>query len=73
LSAWASKGDGFKFKRKSSGRYVSQLKLTKRGSSKAWQYRYFAALRWIQKDPVVKAWYLNKNNPKEKNRHRSDA
>lgn len=62
------KAMGLNLKEKSSGRYVGQLKLTKRGSSKARQYLYFAVLRLIQKDPVVKAWYLNKINPKAKNK-----
>ena len=35
---------GLNLKEKSSGRYVGQLKLTKRGSAKARQYLYFAAL-----------------------------
>ncbi len=62
------KAMGLNLKEKSSGRYVGQLKLTKRGSSKARMYLYFAALRLIQKDPVVKEWYLNKINPKAKNK-----
>ncbi len=62
------KAMGLNLKEKSSGRYVGQLKLTKRGSSKARQYLYFATLRLIQKDPVVKEWYLNKVNPKAKNK-----
>lgn len=62
------KAMGLNLKEKSSGRYVGQLKLTKRGSSKARMYLYFAALRLIQKDPVVKEWYLNKLNPKAKNK-----
>jgi len=62
------KAMGLNLKEKSSGRYVGQLKLTKRGSSKARKYLYFAALRLIQKNPVVKKWYLNKINPKAKNK-----
>ncbi len=62
------KAMGLNLKEKSSGRYVGQLKLTKRGSAKARQYLYFAALRLLQKDPVVKEWYLKKMNPKAKNK-----
>ena len=62
------KAMGLNLKEKSSGRYSGQLKLTKRGSSKARMYLYFATLRLIQKDPVVKEWYLNKVNPKAKNK-----
>ncbi len=62
------KAMGLNLKEKSSGRLVGQLKLTKRGSSKARMYLYFAALRLIQKDPVVKEWYQNKVNPKAKNK-----
>ena len=62
------KAMGLNLKEKSSGRFVGQLKLTKRGSSKARQYLYFATLRLIQKEPVVKAWYLSKMNPSAKNK-----
>jgi len=62
------KAMGLNLKEKSSGRYVGQLKLTKRGCSKARMYLYFAVLRLLQKDPVVKEWYLNKINPKAKNK-----
>lgn len=62
------KAMGLNLKEKSSGRYIGQLKLTKRGSAKARMYLYFAALRLIQSDPVVKAWYQGKINPKAKNK-----
>lgn len=62
------KAIGLNLKEKSSGRYVGQLKLTKRGSSKARQYLYFAALRLLQRDPIVKKWYLGKVDPKAKNK-----
>ena len=62
------KAMGLNLKEKSSGRFVGQLKLTKRGSSKARQYLYFAALRLIQREPVAKEWYLSKLNPKAKNK-----
>ncbi len=59
---------GLNLKEKSSGRYVGQLKITKRGSAKARQYLYFAALRLLQKDPVVKEWYQNKVDYKARNK-----
>ena len=62
------KAMGLNLKEKSSGRYVGQLKLTKRGSSKARQYLYFAVLRLIQNNPLVKQWYENKLDPKAKNK-----
>jgi len=59
---------GLNLKEKSSGRHVGQLKITKRGSSVARSYLYFAALRLIKNNPVVKAWYLNKVDPRAKNK-----
>ncbi len=59
---------GLNLKEKSSGRHVGQLKITKRGSSVARSYLYFAALRLIKSNSVVKAWYLNKVDPKAKNK-----
>lgn len=54
------KAMGMNLKEKSSGKFVGQLKLTKRGSGKARQYLYFAALRLIQTCPLAKRWYDNK-------------
>jgi transposase len=62
------KAMGLNLKEKSSGHYIGQLKLTKRGSSKVRMYLYFAALRLIQKDPIIKEWYQRKVNPKAKNK-----
>jgi len=59
---------GLNLKEKSSGRHVGQLKITKRGSSVARSYLYFAALRLIKSHAVVKAWYLNKVDPRAKNK-----
>jgi len=50
------KGLGLNLKERSSGKYVGQLKITKRGPGKARKYLYFAALRCSQQDPVLKAW-----------------
>ncbi len=60
------KAMGLNLKEKSSGRYVGQLKLTKRGSSTARTYLYFAALRLLQNDPWVKQWYQTKLDPRVK-------
>ena len=62
------KAAGLNLKEKSSGRYVGQLKITKRGSAKARKYLYFAALRLIQSCPVAKQWYKEKMTPKAKNK-----
>lgn len=59
---------GLNLKEKSSGRHVGQLKITKRGSSVARSYLYFAALRLIKSHAVVKEWYLNKVDPRAKNK-----
>ena len=62
------KAFGLNLKEKSSGQYVGQLKITKRGSSMARFYLYFAALRLIHQDPVVKLWYQRKVDPRAKNK-----
>ena len=57
---------GLNLKEKSSGKHKGQLKLTKRGSSLARKYLYFAALRLIRRNPVVARWYAGKVDPKAK-------
>jgi transposase len=57
---------GLNLTEKSSGQYHGQLKLSKRGSATARKYLYLAALRLIQKDPVISQWYQNKADPKAK-------
>ncbi len=59
---------GLNLKEKSSGRYVGQLRITKRGSSIARRYLYFAALRLIKNDPHVKVWFQKKADPRAKNK-----
>jgi transposase len=54
------KGLGLNLKEKSSGKHKGKLKITKRGSGQARRWLYFAVLRLIQKDAVVKAWYERK-------------
>jgi transposase len=54
------KAAGLNLKERSSGEYTGQLKITKRGPGITRRYLYFAALRWIQRDPIVQAWYQRK-------------
>jgi len=54
------KAFGLNLKIRSSGRYTGQLKITKRGSSVARRWLYMLALRKVQRDPVIRAWYQKK-------------
>lgn len=54
------KAAGLNLREKSSGKYQGQLKLTKRGPSRARRYLWLAALRWMQSEPVVRAYYAQK-------------
>lgn len=54
------KAVGLNLKEKSSGQLKGQLHITKRGSSKARRYLYYAVLRLVQSCPVAKQWYQNK-------------
>ena len=51
---------GLNLKERSSGKYMGKRKITKRGSGRARRWLYFAALRLIQKDLIVKTWYKRK-------------
>lgn len=51
---------GLNLKERSSGKHLGQRRITKRGSSKARKWLYFAALRLIQRDRLVQAWYRRK-------------
>ncbi len=57
---------GLNLTEKSSGQYHGQLKISKRGSAVARKYLYLAALRLIQRDPVIGEWYRAKADPKVK-------
>jgi len=57
-----TKAMGLNLKERSSGKHKGQLKITKRGPSVARFYLYFAALRLIARDPLVKRWYERKTN-----------
>jgi len=54
------KGFGLNLKERSSGKHKGQLKITKRGPATARFYLYFAALRLLRRDPVIKQWYAAK-------------
>lgn len=54
------KAAGLNVKIRQSGKHAGRLTLSKRGSGVARRYLYLAALRLIQYDPVVRAWYLRK-------------
>lgn len=47
---------GLNLKERSSGKHKGQLKITKRGPSVARRYLYWAALRWLKHNRVVKHW-----------------
>lgn len=51
---------GLNLKEKSSGKQQGVLQLTKRGPGVARRFLYLAALRLIQADPIVRAWYAKK-------------
>jgi len=56
------KGLGLNLKERSSGKHKGRLSITKRGPSIARYYLYFAALRLISKDPLVKRWFAAKTS-----------
>lgn len=56
-SAAFEKALGLNLKEKSSGKKAGQLQITKRGPSRARRYLYLAALRLVQSEPIVGAWY----------------
>lgn len=55
------KGLGLNLKEQSSGRHRGPLHITKRGPPTARFYLYFAALRLIARDPVIKCWFERKS------------
>ncbi len=54
------KGLGLNLKEHSSGKHQGQLKITKRGPGRARRYLYLAVLRWLQREPLINAWYQAK-------------
>lgn len=55
------KSFGLNLKEKSSGKHKGQLGITRRGSGRSRKWLYFAVLRLIQQDRIVKAWYKKKS------------
>lgn len=51
------KAMGLNLKERSSGEKKGQLGITKRGSPQVRQLLYMAALRMLQRDPIVATWY----------------
>jgi transposase len=51
---------GLNLKEHSSGKHRGQLKITKRGHGISRRYLYYATLRLIRDDNVVRAWYRSK-------------
>jgi transposase len=56
------KAAGLNLKERSSGKHEGKLKITKRGPARVRFYLYFAALRLIRADRVVKAWHRRRTN-----------
>lgn len=54
------KASGLNLRERSSGKQKGGLHITKRGSGEARMYLWMAALRLIQWDPVIRAWYAKK-------------
>ncbi len=54
------KATGLNLAERSSGKHKGALKISKRGSSLARRYLFLAALRLIQRDPLVRAWYAKR-------------
>jgi transposase len=51
---------GLNLKEKSSGLHKGLLCLSKRGSSRARRYLYYAAMRLVSSNAIVRLWYQNK-------------
>jgi transposase len=56
------KACGLNLREDSSGTREGGLHITKRGPSLVRKYLYLAALRWIQVDPCVRAWYQRRKS-----------
>ncbi len=54
------KAMGLNLKERSSGQHKGKLKITKRGPGRVRHYLFLSAMRFVQKDPVVRAWYRKK-------------
>jgi transposase len=54
------KAMGLNLKERSSGQHKGRLKITKRGPGRARHYLFLSAMRFVQRDAVIRAWYLKK-------------
>jgi transposase len=54
------KAMGLNLKERSSGQHKGRLKITKRGPGRARHYLFLSAMRFVQRDPVIRAWYRKK-------------
>jgi transposase len=54
------KAMGLNLKERSSGQHKGRLKITKRGPGRARHYLFLSAMRCVQRDPVIRAWYRKK-------------
>ncbi len=54
------KAQGLNLAERSSGKHKGELKISKRGSGLARRYLFLAALRLIQRDALVRAWYAKR-------------
>ena len=54
------KAMGLNLKERSSGTHKGELHITKRGPGRARHYLFLAAMRAVQRDPVIRAWYRKK-------------
>ena len=54
------KAMGLNLKERSSGQHKGRLQITKRGPGRARHYLFLSAMRFVQRDPVVRAWYRKK-------------
>lgn len=58
--ATLQKALGLNLRERSSGEHQGRLRITKRGPARTRQYLYLAALRHIQYDSVVRAWFAKR-------------
>lgn len=54
------KAVGFNLKEHSSGTRQGRLQISKRGPARVRKYLFLAALRLVQTEPVVRAWYMRR-------------
>lgn len=67
-----TKGCGLNLKERSSGTDKDRgLHITKRGPAMVRKYLHLATLRWLQKDPVARAWYLKRSGYREDSKMRA--